>query len=62
MVLYDLTTTFCAEVDSQQDGDVSHFCMSTQGVIARQLMLGVVQTAGGMPIDQKSSTAKQPRR
>ena len=34
----------------QQDGDVRHFGMSKEGVIARQFMLGVVQTADGMPI------------
>ena len=49
VVFYDLTT-IRAEGLSQQDGDVRHFGMSKEGVIARQFMLGVVQTAGGMPI------------
>ena len=49
VVFYDLTT-IRAEGLSQQDGDVRHFGMSKEGVIARQFMLGVVQTAEGMPI------------
>ncbi|MFZ2990700.1 IS1634 family transposase [Ideonella sp.] len=49
VVFYDLTT-IRAEGHSQQDGDVRHFGMSKEGVIARQFMLGVVQTADGMPI------------
>lgn len=49
VVFYDLTT-IRAEGLSQQDGDVRHFGMSKEGVIARQFMLGVVQTADGMPI------------
>ncbi len=49
VVFYDLTT-IRAEGRSQQDGDVRHFGMSKEGVIARQFMLGVVQTADGMPI------------
>ncbi len=49
VVFYDLTT-IRAEGHSQQDGDVRHFGMSKKGVIARQFMLGVVQTADGMPI------------
>lgn len=49
VVFYDLTT-IRAEGHSQQDGDVRHFGMSKDGVIARQFMLGVVQTADGMPI------------
>lgn len=49
VVFYDLTT-IRAEGHSQQDGDVRHFGMSKEGVIARQFMLGVVQTAEGMPI------------
>lgn len=49
VVFYDLTT-IRAEGASQQDGDVRHFGMSKEGVIARQFMLGVVQTADGMPI------------
>ncbi len=49
VVFYDLTTIRAAGL-SQQDGDVRHFGMSKEGVIARQFMLGVVQTADGMPI------------
>lgn len=49
VVFYDLTT-IRAEGLSQQDGDVRHLGLSKEGVIARQFMLGVVQTADGMPI------------
>lgn len=49
VVFYDLTT-IRTEGHTQQDGDVRHFGMSKEGVIARQFMLGVVQTADGMPI------------
>jgi transposase len=49
VVFYDLTT-IRAEGLSQQDGDVRRFGLSKEGVIARQFMLGVVQTADGMPI------------
>lgn len=49
VVFYDLTT-IRAEGLSQQDADVRHLGMSKEGVIARQFMLGVVQTADGMPI------------
>jgi hypothetical protein len=49
VVFYDLTTIRAAGL-SQQAGDVRHFGMSKEGVIARQFMLGVVQTADGMPI------------
>ncbi|MFT7773826.1 IS1634 family transposase [Roseateles sp.] len=49
VVFYDLTTIRAAGL-SQQDDDVRHFGMSKEGVIARQFMLGVVQTADGMPI------------
>ena len=49
VVFYDLTT-IRAQGLSQQEGDVRHFGMSKEGGIARQFMLGVVQTADGMPI------------
>jgi hypothetical protein len=49
VVLYDLTT-ICAECLSEQDGDVRHFDMSKEGVVARQFMPGVVQTADGVPL------------
>ena len=49
VVFYDLTT-IRAEGQSEVDGDVRHFGMAKEGVIARQFMLGVVQTAEGIPI------------
>ncbi len=41
---YDMTTIRAAGL-SEQDGDVRKFGMSKEGLIARQVMLGVVQTA-----------------
>jgi len=49
VVFYDLTT-IRTEGLSEQAGDVRHRGMSKEGVVARQFMLGVVQTACGMPI------------
>lgn len=49
VVFYDLTT-IRAEGASEQAGDVRHFGMSKEGGVARQFMLGVVQTADGMPL------------
>ena len=49
VVFYDLTT-IRSEGLSELDGDVRHFGMSKEGLVARQFMLGVVQTADGMPI------------
>ena len=49
VVFYDLTT-IRTEGLSEQDGDVRRMGMSKEGLIARQFMLGVVQTADGMPI------------
>jgi len=49
VVFYDLTT-IRTEGLSTEAGDLRHFGMSKEGVIARQFMLGVVQTADGMPI------------
>jgi hypothetical protein len=49
VVFYDLTT-IRAQGLSEQGGDVRRFGMSKEGLIARQFMLGVVQTADGMPI------------
>lgn len=49
VVFYDLTT-IRSEGLSVQDGDVRHFGMSKEGTVARQFLLGVVQTADGMPI------------
>jgi transposase len=49
LVFYDLTT-IRTEGLSEQAGDLRKFGMAKEGVVARQFMLGVVQTAGGMPI------------
>lgn len=49
VVFYDLTT-IRAEGLSQQTDDVRKFGMSKEGLIARQFLLGVVQTADGLPI------------
>lgn len=49
LVFYDLTTIRAAGL-SQQAGDVRHYGMAKEGIIARQFMLGVVQTAEGLPI------------
>jgi transposase len=49
MVFYDLTT-IRTEGLSHPAGDVRQFGMSKEGVIARQFMLGIVQTADGLPI------------
>ena len=49
LVFYDLTT-IRTEGLSEQVGDVRKFGMAKEGVVARQFMLGVVQTADGMPI------------
>ncbi len=49
LVFYDLTT-IGVEGHSDLDGDVRHYGMSKEGLIARQFMLGVVQTAEGLPI------------
>jgi transposase len=49
VVFYDMTT-IRAEGLSQQHGDVRQFGMAKEGVIARQFMLGVVQTAEGIPL------------
>ncbi len=49
VVFYDLTTIRTDGL-SQQADDVRKFSMSKEGVIARQFLLGVVQTADGLPI------------
>ncbi len=49
IVFYDLTT-IRAEGGSEQGGEVRQFGLSKEGGIARQVMLGVVQTAEGLPI------------
>lgn len=49
VVFYDMTT-IRTEGLSQQNDDVRRFGMSKEGLIARQFMLGVVQTAEGLPL------------
>jgi hypothetical protein len=49
VVFYDMTTIRAAGL-SEQEGDVRKYGMSKEGVIARQVMLGVVQTADGLPL------------
>ena len=49
VVFYDMTT-IRAEGLSEQDRDVRQFGMSKDGGIARQFMLGLVQTAEGIPL------------
>jgi len=49
LVFYDLTT-IRIEGTSELTDDVRHYGMSKEGTIARQVMLGVVQTAEGLPI------------
>lgn len=49
IVFYDLTT-IRAEGGTQLADELRHFGLSKEGGIARQVMLGVVQTADGLPI------------
>ena len=49
LVFYDLTTIRAADL-SEQVGDVRQYAMAKEGSSARQFMLGVVQTADGLPI------------
>lgn len=49
MAFYDMTT-IRAEGLTTMPGDVRKFGMAKEGLIARQFMLGVVQTAEGLPI------------
>lgn len=49
VVFYDLTT-IRAQGLSEQDDDLRRFGMSKEGLIARQFLLGVVQTGDGLPI------------
>ncbi len=48
MVFYDMTT-IRAKGLSQQDDDTRKFGMSKEGMVARQIMLGMVQTVDGLP-------------
>lgn len=62
VVFYDMTTI---RVDgaTEQDGDVRQFGMAKEGLIARQFMLGVVQTGDGLPIYHEvfaGNTAESP--
>lgn len=49
VVFYDLTT-LRAEGLSEQPGELRRFGLAKEGVIARQCLLSVVQTAEGLPI------------
>lgn len=49
LVFYDLTTIGVTGLSEQKD-DVRQYGMAKEGLIARQFMLGVVQTAEGLPI------------
>ena len=49
LAFYDMTTIRTEGLSSVQ-GDVRKFGMAKEGLIARQFMLGVVQTADGLPI------------
>ncbi len=49
LVFYDLTT-IRVEGQTELSEDVRHYGMSKEGMVARQFMLGVVQTAEGLPI------------
>ena len=62
VVFYDMTT-LRTEGGSTQDGDVRQFGMAKEGLIARQVMLGVVQTGDGLPIYHEvfaGNTAESP--
>lgn len=49
VVFYDLTTIRTEGLTTLTD-DVREFGMAKEGIVARQFMLGVVQTADGLPI------------
>ncbi len=49
VVFYDMTTIRAAGL-SQQADDLRQYGMSKEGLIKRQFMLGVVQTADGLPL------------
>jgi len=52
VVFYDLTT-IRAEGLSEQPGELRRFGLAKEGVIARQCLLSVVQTAQGLPISHR---------
>ena len=49
MVFYDMTTIRAAGL-SEQQGNLRRYGMAKVGVVERQVMLGVVQTAEGLPL------------
>ena len=49
VVFYDMTT-IRTEGLSEEDGELRHYGMAKEGVIARQFMLGLVQTQEGIPL------------
>ncbi len=62
VVFYDMTT-IRTDGGSVQAGDVRQFGMAKEGLIARQVMLGVVQTGDGLPIYHEvfaGNTAESP--
>jgi transposase len=62
VVFYDMTT-IRAEGLSSVDDDLRKFGMAKEGLIARQFMLGVVQTGDGLPIYHEvfaGNTAESP--
>jgi transposase len=62
VVFYDMTT-IRTDGGSVQVGEVRQYGMAKEGLIARQVMLGVVQTADGLPIYHEvfaGNTAESP--
>jgi transposase len=62
IVFYDLTT-IRAEGHSETTGEIRRYGLAKEGDIARQVMLGVVQTADGLPIHHEvfaGNTAETP--
>jgi transposase len=52
VVFYDMTTIRTAGLSEQED-DVRKYGMAKEGVVARQVMLGVVQTTEGLPLNHE---------
>lgn len=62
VVFYDMTTIRAAGTTVQKD-ELRQYGMAKEGLIARQVMLGVVQTADGLPIHHEvfaGNTAEAP--
>ena len=62
VVFYDMTT-IRTEGLATVDGDVRQYGMAKEGLVARQVMLGVVQTGDGLPIYHEvfaGNTAESP--